>query len=420
MRTDAEFARELDEQDELARFREEFLVADPELIYLDGNSLGRLPKQTQAVLSEAIEEGWGQRLIRAWNEGWYEAPMRIGGKIAGLLGADEDEVIVADSTSVNLYKMAAAALEAHPGRTKVVTDDMNFPSDLYILQGLARNSKGGLEVEVVESPDGLVMPLGLIEVALDEDTALLTLSHTAFKSGFTYDLERVTAMAHDVGAMVLWDLSHSVGALEVRLKEANADLAVGCTYKYLNGGPGSPAFLYVRKDLQGDLSNPISGWFAQENQFAMENEFDPASGMRRFLTGTPPTLSLLGIEAGLDLLLEAGIERLRAKSVRQTDYLIDLWQEELEPLGFVLKTPRAAEERGSHVAIAHEQGLPIDLALIRDMKVLPDFRPPDIIRLGVAPIYTTFSELHEAVQRIKRVVVEGRFKKYEGEVPTVT
>ncbi len=419
MRTNAEFARELDERDELAAFRQEFVVADSELIYLDGNSLGRLPKRTQAQLNEAIEKGWGRRLIRAWNEGWYEAPMRIGGKIAGLLGAAQGEVIIADSTSVNLFKLAAAALEARPGRTKVVTDDMNFPSDLYILQGLAREAED-LTVEVVESPDGLVMPLERIEAVLDDSTALLTLSHTAFKSGFTYDLERVTALAHEVGAMVLWDLSHSAGALDVRLNDADADLAVGCTYKYLNGGPGSPAFLYVRKDLQTELTNPISGWFAQENQFAMEREFEPASGMRRYLTGTPPTLSLLGVEAGVDLLLEAGIKRLRAKSVRQTDYLIQLWEEELEPLGFKLKTPRAAEQRGSHVAIAHEKGLAIDLALIRDMKVLPDFRPPDIIRLGVAPLYTTFSELHEAVQRIKRVVVEGHFAKYEGEVPTVT
>lgn len=420
MRTDAEYARQLDQQDELARFRDEFVVDDPELIYLDGNSLGRLPKRTQELLAEEVEHGWGRRLIRAWNEGWFEAPERVGGKIARLIGAKANEVIVADSTSVNMYKLAAAACAARPGRSKLVTDDLNFPSDKYILQGMEQHLPGGLHMQMVESPDGLTMPLERIEAALDEDTALLTLSHTAFKSGFTYDMVRLTEMAHRVGALVLWDLSHSAGALPVRLNEAGADLAVGCSYKYLNGGPGAPAFMYVHQELQPDLPNPVPGWFAQKDQFAMDDEFEPVEGMRRYLTGTPPTLSLLAIEPGIDLLLEAGIERLRAKSVAQTDYLIELWQQELEPLGFQLKSPYEAEQRGSHVALGHEHGLAIDLALIRDVNVLPDFRPPDIIRLGVAPIYTTFAELHEAVARLKQVVQEGIYEQYLGEVPTVT
>ncbi len=419
LRTDSAYALELDRQDELAVFRDEFIIEDPELIYLDGNSLGRLPRRTVQRLRDAVEQEWGGRLIRAWNEGWFTAAERIGAKIGRLIGAGEDEVVLADSTSVNLYKLTMAALEARPERSRVVSDDLNFPSDMYILQRAIQHAGTARRLDVVPSPDGLVVPFERLAAAIDDDTALVTLSHTVFKSGFTYDLAAVTARAHEVGALVLWDLSHSAGALPADLKAAGADLAVGCTYKYLNGGPGAPAFLYIRRDLQAALRNPITGWFSQEDQFALEPDYHPAAGMRSFLTGTPPTLSLLAVEPGVDLLLEAGIDRLRAKSVQQTEYLIGLWRAWLEPLGFSLNTPTDPALRGSHVSLGHAEALGIDLALIHEKQVLPDFRYPDNIRLGIAPIYTSFAEIHEAARRIQAVVEEGLHQKYAGARPEV-
>lgn len=415
-----ERAHEFDKLDELAHFRQRFVIDDPELIYLDGNSLGRLPLRTNQVLQDEIGQSWGHRLIRGWNEGWFEAPQRIGGKIARIVGARPDEVMVADSTSVNLFKLLSAALRARPGRSKIVTDDLNFPSDLYVLQGVCDWSSQPRRLQVVHSRDGIHGPVEALASAIDEDTAVVTLSHTVFKSGYTYDMTAITEMAHRAGALMLWDLSHSAGALPVELNKANVDLAVGCTYKYLNGGPGAPAFLYVRRDWQDKLVNPISGWMGQKDAFDFALEYQPAPGLRHFLTGTFPVLSLLAIEPGVDLLIEAGMARIREKSVRQSDYLISLWQEMLAPLGFTLNSPRDANVRGSHVSLGHPDGLRIDLALIGEMKVLPDFRYPDNIRLGITPLYTTFTELYEATLRLRDVVVEGRYEKYSAEGVTVT
>lgn len=415
-----ERAHEFDRLDELAQFRQRFVIDDPELIYLDGNSLGRLPLRTNQVLQDEIGQSWGHRLIRGWNEGWFEAPQRIGGKIARIVGARPDEVMVADSTSVNLFKLLSAALRARPGRSKIVTDDLNFPSDLYVLQGVCDWSSQPRRLQVVHSRDGIHGPVEALASAIDEDTAVVTLSHTVFKSGYTYDMTAITEMAHRAGALMLWDLSHSAGALPVELNKANVDLAVGCTYKYLNGGPGAPAFLYVRRDWQDKLVNPISGWMGQKDAFDFALEYRPAPGLRHFLTGTFPVLSLLAIEPGVDLLIEAGMARIREKSVRQSDYLISLWQEMLAPLGFTLNSPRDANVRGSHVSLGHPDGLRIDLALIGEMKVLPDFRYPDNIRLGITPLYTTFTELYEATLRLRDVVVEGRYEKYSAEGVTVT
>ncbi len=415
-----EYARELDRQDPLAHFRDEFVIDDPDLIYLDGNSLGRLPRRTAARLREVVEGEWGKRLIRGWGEGWFTASQRVGGKIARLLGARADEVIVADSTSVNFFKLVMAALAAKPDRRKVVTDDLNFPSDLYLLQGALRLAGADYRLERVHSEDGLTVSGEALAATVDGGTALVTLTHTAFKSGYVYDLGAITEMAHRAGAWMLWDLSHSAGAMPLKLNEANVDLAVGCTYKYLNGGPGAPAFLYVRKDLQEKLLNPIWGWFGQKAQFDMKLDYEPGPGIQRFLAGTPTMLSLAAVEPGVDLLLEAGMDRLRAKSVRQTEYLIALWQALLQPLGVTLNSPRDSNRRGSHVSLGHPEGLRIDRALIEDMNVIPDFRYPDNIRLGVAPLHTSFADLHEAVMRLRRVIVERLYEKYPTERPEVT
>lgn len=421
MKHDIEYPRGLDRRDALAGFREEFVVDDPETIYMDGNSLGRLPKRTFARLQNAVESEWGKRLVRGWNEGWYDAPQRVGAKIAKLIGAREDEVIVGDSTSVNFYKLVSAALSVRPTRHQIVTEAGNFPTDSYILQGIVRARGKPYRLTIVESADAVTIPTAAVIRAIDaEECALVTLSHTSYRSGYVHEMRAITEAAHRAGALVLWDLSHSVGAVEVELNKANADFAVGCTYKYLNGGPGAPAFLYVRRDLQAKLANPIQGWFGQQDQFAMRDEYAPAEGIRRFMTGTPPMLSLLAVETGVDLVLEAGMERLRAKSVAQTEYLIALWEEFLAPLGVTLNSPRDPQRRGSHVSLGHAEGLRIDRALIEEMGVIPDFRYPDNIRFGIAPLYTRFEDVYRAMERLRRVIAERIYEKYSVERPTVT
>lgn len=416
----AAFARRLDAEDELASFRDGFVIAEPDLIYVDGNSLGRLPHQTVERVQTVVESGWGRDLIRGWNTGWFEAPARVGEKIARLVGAGPGQVVVSDSTSVNLFKLVMAALAMRPERDRVISDVMNFPSDLYILQGCIRLLGDRHHLHLVLSADGITVDQQALFDAIDERTALVTLSHVTFKSGFLYDAAAVTERAHQVGALVLWDLSHSVGAVPMELDAWGVDLAVGCTYKYLNGGPGSPAFLYVRRDLQEKALSPLWGWFGQRSPFAFDLEYAPAEGIARFLVGTPPTISLLAMEPALDLLLEAGLERIRHKSVRLTSYLVYLVDTILTPLGFTLGSPRDPARRGSHVSIRHPDGYRINRALIEEMDVLPDFREPDNIRLGLAPLYTSFTEVWEAVDRIRRVVEEGRHLRYSTERLAVT
>ncbi len=413
--TDLSLAQHLDAQDELASFKDRFVIDDPDLIYLDGNSLGRLPKATAPHLQEAVESQWGGRLIRGWNEGWFHKASEIGAKIATLIGAEPDEVIVGDTTSINLFKLVVAALRSRPGRSKIVSDVFNFPSDLYIFQGVMDLLDKGHSLELIPSRDSISIWLEDVESALDDDTALVALTHVAFKSAFRYDMEQVTALAHRAGALTLWDLSHSVGAVPLKLNEWGVDLAVGCTYKYLNGGPGSPAFLYVRRDLQKELMQPIWGWFATKSPFEFGLGFAPADGINRFQVSTPQVLSMLGIEPALDILLEAGMSRLWEKSVRQTKYLSYLAHSWLLPLGFSFGSPEDVSHRGSHLSLRHEEGYRISRAMIESLPpslcVIPDFRPPDNIRLGIAPLYTSFTDIHRALARMREIVAK---KVYEG------
>jgi kynureninase len=420
MRNDLAYARSLDAADPLAHFRQRFVLPDPALIYLDGNSLGRLPQASTELSQRVVAHTWGDRLIRSWNEGWFDLPERIGAKIARLIGAQPDEVIVADSTSVNLFKLAVAALRHQAGRARILTDNLNFPSDLYVLQGIIDLLGQQHRLEVLPALDGIHSPAEALAAALDDDVALLTLSHTVFKSGYTYDMAALTARAHAAGALVLWDLSHSAGSVPIDLNAAGADLAIGCGYKYLNGGPGAPAFLFIRRELQAALHNPISGWMGQANLFGFDLDYAPTHGLRRFLTGTPPVVSLALLEPGVDILLEAGMDALRTKSVQQTSYLIDLWETELAPLGYTLNSPREAAQRGSHVALGHPEGLRIARTLIDELNVLPDFRAPDNIRLGIAPLYTSFADIHTAVQRMAQVVAERLYERQPTSAPVVT
>ncbi len=411
-------ATALDQSDPLGSFRELFVNTDPELIYLDGNSLGRMPIAAKEVIRLVVEEQWSDRLIRSWNEGWWELQLRLGDKLAPLVGAKNGEVVISDSTSINLYKLAYAAVRSSKeGRRKIVTDDLNFPTDVYILDGIARELD--LELVIVES-DGINGPIDPLSKAIDRTTALVSLSHTVFKSGYTYDMAALTSMCHAAGALVLWDLSHSVGAMPIDLNGSGADLAVGCTYKYLNGGPGSPAFLYVRREHQQRLADPISGWWGHEDPFGFGLEWTPTEGIRKFHAGTMPILSLAAIEPGLDHALEATPQAIRHKSEALSNYLIDLSRTALEPRGFSLASPTDQALRGSHVSFAHENAWPITKAMIEVGKMIPDFRNPDNVRIGLSPLYTTFLEVHTAVCRMADLIDSEAYQEFEGASATVT
>jgi kynureninase len=418
--SDLSYASRLDSEDELASFREQFVIAEPELIYLDGNSLGRLPKPTAARVQELVLDEWGRGLIRGWNANWWQAPARVGDKIGQLIGAAPGQVIASDTTSINLFKLVMAALGHQGGRRGIVSDTLNFPSDLYIFQGCIELLGKRHHLHLVPSADGIFPDLEALEAAIDDDTALVSLSHVVFKSGFLYDAQSITEMAQRKGALVLWDLSHAAGAVPIELDAWGVDLAVGCTYKYLNGGPGAPAYLYVRKELQERLHSPIWGWWGQRAPFAFDLDYAPAEGITRFLVSSAPVLSLLAMESAVDVYLQAGMERVRRKSVQQTEYLIALFDQVLAPLGFTLGTPRDPAQRGSHVSIRHPDGYRINRALIEEMNVIPDFREPDNIRLGIAPLYTTYAEIWEGIERIRRVMVEGRYQHYPQQRLTVT
>jgi len=418
---DKEFAQHLDSQDSLADYRGQFVISDPNLIYLHSNSLGRLPIAAVERARNLIEQEWGRDLIRSWNKGWWEAPARVGDKIGQLIGAAPGQVIVSDTTSVNLFKLATAALTFHPQKTRIITDEFNFPSDLYVLQGIVQLLGDRHEIIRVGSQDGDITPdLAALTSAINENTALVTLSHVLFKSGYLYNMKQITDLAHRKGALVLWDLSHSAGALPIHLDACDVDFAIGCTYKYLNGGPGAPAFLYVNKKIQEELSSPIWSWWGQNRPFEFAMDYSPAPGVQRFHAGTQPMLSLLTMEAALEPLLQAGMDAIRTKSILMTDYASYLTENLLAPFGFSLGSPVESAQRGSHISIRQPEGYRINRALIEEMNVIPDFRKPDNIRLGFAPLYTSFANVWEGFDRIKRVMEEKRYEKFPKQRLSVT
>ena len=385
--------RNWDASDPLRAFRDRFDLP-PNVVYLDGNSLGALPRATRQRIAEVVAEEWGVGLIRSWNDcDWIRAPRRVGDKIARLIGAEPGEVIVADSTSANLFKLINVALTARPGRREVLSEPGNFPSDLYVIDGALR----GLPDRRVrlEPADGLID-------AISEDTALVLLTQVHYKTAAMHDMRAITARAHEKGALVLWDLSHSVGALQVDLNGCDADFAVGCGYKYLNGGPGAPAFLFVaHRHLAGSVS-PLSGWMGHDKPFDFVDGYAPAAGIERFLCGTPPILGLLSLECGVDLLLEAGAAALQAKSQRLCQLFISLVQDMCGDQ-LQLLSPMDARARGSHLAYAHPNGYAVMRALI-DRGVIGDFRAPDTLRFGVTPLYTRYEDVWHAVVTLRDVL----------------
>ena len=391
-------AQALDAADPLAPYRAQFLCP-PGLIYLDGNSLGQLPLATMEANAEAISVAWGQRLIRGWNEGWIDAPQRVGALIAPLIGAEADEVISADSTSVNLYKLIVAALRLDPKRKVVVSEAGNFPTDLQIAEG-AVQAVAGAELRVVER--------GALAEALGDDTALLLLTHVHYKTAARFDMVAWTQKAHDAGALVCWDLSHSAGAVAVELNAAGADLAVGCGYKYLNGGPGAPAFLYVAKRWQERLHNPLSGWMGHAAPFEFADGYEAAPGMKRWLTGTPCVLSLVALESGLKLWADIDIDAVEAKSAA----LWNIFHAAGTAAGLECVTPSNPRDRGSHISFRHPQAYEIVQALIA-RGVIGDFRDPDIMRFGLTPLMLSHADIWRAGEMLREIVGSGSYRQPE-------
>ncbi len=416
-------AQACDAEDPLAGFRDRFAGAgtdasDPTRpLYLDGNSLGRMPTATPAALARVVEEEWGRGLVGSWSS-WIGAATRVGDLLAeGVLGARRGEVLVGDSTTVDLYKLLVAAADARPGRDVLVCSADDFPTDRYVVAGVAQ-ARGMTVREVPADLDEGLDP-AVLAAALDERVAVVVLSAVAYRSGALADVAAVTRAARDVGALVLWDLSHAAGAVPVDLAANGADLAVGCTYKYLNGGPGAPAFLYVRRELQEQLRQPIWGWFGQRDQFTMGPAYDPVPGIERFAVGTPPVLATVAVEVGAQLVVEAGIDRLAAKGRALGELIVALADAWLAPHGVALASPRDPGRRGSHVTLAHPHAWQLTQALV-DRGVVPDFRTPDRVRLGPAPLYTRFVDVWDAMERFREVLVTGAHEAYPTERNRVT
>ncbi|GIW37971.1 MAG: kynureninase [Meiothermus sp.] len=390
----------LDLSDPLAAKREAFAIPAG-LVYLDGNSLGVLPKAVQQHLEHVVTEQWGRDLIRSWNtHGWVDLPLKVGGKIARLIGAEEGEVVAADSTSVNLFKVLLAALKLRPERKVIVSDIDNFPTDLYIAQGVVQ-LLGTFELRLVKKNE--------IEAALDHQTAVLMLTEVDYRTGYRYDMAGLTRLAHDKGALVIWDLAHSAGAFPVHLNRHGVDFAVGCGYKYLNGGPGAPAFLFVARRHQPHAFPFLSGWMGHQAPFTFVPEYVAAEDIRRLTVGTPAVLSMSALDAALEVFADVDLEVVREKSLKLTDLFIDLMAPLAARYGFELVTPREHVRRGSQVSYRHPEGYAIMQALI-SQGVIGDFRAPDIVRFGFTPLYLRFADVWEAVQRLDRVMRQALWK----------
>jgi kynureninase len=410
--TDRPYPEAQDAEDQLAAFRDRFVRDDRELIYLNGNSLGPLPVRTQARIADVVDQDWGVGLVRSWDQ-WVALPRQAGDMLGEhLLGAAPGQVLVCDSVTVNLYKLASAALDAQRGRDVIITDDDNFPTDRYVLAGIA--AQRGCELRLIHTDMDEGIDSETLAAALHDRVALVCLSHVAYRSGALADMAGLTELVHRAGGLMVWDLSHSVGSVPVELDATGVDLAVGCTYKYVNAGPGAPAFVYAREELQGRLRQPIWGWFSQRDQAEMGPRYDPAPGIDAFATGTPQIVGTVAVEEGVRLLGEAGMQRLRAKSTALTGYLIGLADEWLTPHGFALASPREDSRRGGHVSLRHPEASRIVQALARE-KVLGDYRTPDRARLCPAPIVTGFTDVWEAIDKLRQVMVDKSYEDFPDE-----
>ncbi|MGO4188369.1 kynureninase [Pseudarthrobacter sp. TAF60_1] len=399
-----ERAAHLDAMDPLARYRDHFIGTDTDLSYLDGNSLGRPLKRTVTDISTFIQDGWGGRLIRGWDEEWLDLPQAIGDQLGrSVLGAAPGRTVIADSTTVVLYKLIRAALAAvpDPARTEIVLDTDNFPTDRYLVEGIAREE--GLTLTWIEADPAAGVTPDQVRDATGLATAVVLLSHVAYRSGFLADLRAITEVAHSAGALVVWDLCHSAGSVELDLDAADVDFAAGCTYKYLNGGPGSPAFAYVNARHLPGLRQPIWGWMGRKDAFEMAAGYEPAPGIRGFLSGTPAIFGMLAMRGTLDLIDETGMAAIRQKSLELTAYTVELYDAWLRPLGVELASPRDPQRRGSHITLDHPAFRNVTSALW-EQDVIPDFRAPQGIRIGLSPLSTSFAEVHRGMAALRDVL----------------
>jgi len=408
---DLEYARSLDSNDPLAAFRDHFIIADPDQCYLDGNSLGRLPKATAEAIQRMTVEGWGGELVTGWTH-WIDMAQTVGDHLgSAVLGARSGQVLVTDTTSVNLYRLALAALRDRSGRSTIVVDAANFPTDRYILQGIAADLGMRLVTIPNESSDVAeferITP-DVLSRYLNDDVALVCLQVINYRSGARQDVPALTELTKKHGAHLLWDASHAVGALDLQFDQWDVDLAIGCTYKYCNSGPGSPGWMYIRSDIQSRLQTPIDGWFGQANQFEMGPQFDRATGMRGFQIASPSIVGLTAVDTSMSMMDEAGMTNIEDKCARGTAFMIDLFEEWLEPLGFGLQTPRAPENRGGHLSLTHDDADRISVAMRKLANVIPDYRKPNAIRLAVAPLYTTYTEMFLGLERTRDLVAAGQ------------
>ncbi len=421
--TDRAYALELDKNDPLADYRSKFVITDPNLCYLDGNSLGRLPHATVKAVSDFLSQEWGNEVVTGWSHWIDEA--QVAGDLLGraALGAAAGQVLVCDTTSVNFYQLCLAAINARPGRKTIITDAANFPTDRYILDGIAKQL--GLNLVIIDNEDPAIaenelVTAELLEKYMSDDVALVTLEVIQYRSGARSDIKSITDLVRSYGGLVVWDASHAAGAIEMNFDENGVDLAVGCTYKYGNAGPGSPAWLYVNKKIQGELQTPIQGWFANEDQFGMGPDFVKAKGIRGFQIASPSIIGIRGVQVAFEMIAEAGIDAIASKAAIGTQMMIDLFDEWLAPLGYTLLTSRNPKERGGHISIGHPEAAKICVALRKYANVIPDYRTPNAIRLAIAPLPTSYVEVWDGFQRIKDLTETRQYEKVEGSDSRVT
>lgn len=421
--TDRAYALELDKNDPLGEYRSKFVIADPNLCYLDGNSLGRLPHATVKAVSDYLSHEWGKEVVTGWSHWIDEA--QVAGDLLGRasLGAGPGQVLVCDTTSVNFYQLCLAAINARPGRKTIITDAANFPTDRYILDGIARQLS--LNLVIIDNEDPAIaenerITAEILERYMSEDVALVTFEVIQYRSGARTDIQSITDLARSYGALVVWDASHAAGAIEMDFDANGVDLAVGCTYKYGNSGPGSPAWLYVNKRIQGELQVPIQGWFANEDQFGMGPHFEKAAGIRGFQIASPSIIGIRSVQIAFAMIDEVGIDAIASKAAIGTQMMIDLYDEWLAPLGYTLLTSRNPKERGGHISIGHPDAAKICVALRKLANVIPDYRTPDTIRLAIAPLPTSYVEVWDGFQRIRDLTESRQYEQIEESDSRVT
>jgi kynureninase len=410
--TDREYALALDRDDSLAHFREKFVITDPDLCYLDGNSLGRLPHATIKAVNDFLTLEWAREVVTGWSH-WVDEAQPAGDLLGrAALGAAPGQVLVCDTTSVNFYQLCLAAINARPGRKTIITDAANFPTDRYILAGIAEQL--GLNLIIIDNESGSAaenerITVDLLKPIMSEDVALVTFEVIQYRSGARNDIKSITDFVRSFGAMVLWDASHAAGAIEMDFDANGVDIAVGCTYKYGNSGPGSPAWLYVNKRVQSELQVPIQGWFANEDQFGMGPVFEKASGIRGFQIASPSIIGIRTVNVAFEMIEEAGIKAIADKAATGTQMMIDLYDAWLEDLGFTLLTSRNPNERGGHISIGHPDAAQICIALRKLVNVIPDYRTPNVIRLAIAPLPTSYVEVWDGFERLRELTISKRY-----------